>query len=70
MNYYPEQLEAIVNILKGLNEISKSNEGNSYMLQNHIKLVDSDGFVLGTFGDEIGGSWSFFPAESYLPGDE
>lgn len=65
MNYYPEQLEAILFWLKHLNEGDKQLEkfGEGALFLKPIGLTDGDSADWGTLRDEIGGAWSWFPPE-------
>lgn len=67
MNFYPEQVQAILIYIRHLNAAEKdteSFEGDCIPFMSAIKLIDRDGTDYGELRDEIGGSWSWFPPEA------
>lgn len=67
MEYYQDQLQAILRLIKALNEWD--NDNASLMIKQPIQLVhpmEAD-VVLGELVDEIGGAWAFSPSH---PTDE
>jgi hypothetical protein len=65
-NYYPETLQTIVAILEGLNAIEKTTaeiKGDALPYIKEVPLTDETGFDYGVARDEVGGAWSWFPAE-------
>jgi hypothetical protein len=64
VNYYPEQLRAILVYIETLNEADKrideiKSEALPYMAE--IRLTDEHKTDCGTLRDEIGGAWSWEP---------
>lgn len=64
-NLYPDQLRRIANLCDGLDKIDgvsvPETSGVTLQFQQGIKVVDEHGDVYGYLGDEVGGSWAFFP---------
>jgi hypothetical protein len=62
---YPNQMRRIADMCDALNKIDGENvpetEGITLMLRNGIPVVDESGDVYGHLGDEVGGSWCFWP---------
>jgi hypothetical protein len=62
---YPQQMRRIADMLDALNKIDgpsvPETEGITLMLKNGIPVVDEHGHVYGYLGDEVGGSWCFWP---------
>lgn len=67
MEYYVDQLEAVLRLVKLLNDWD--NDNASLMIKQPIKLVHpmEPDVVLGELVDEIGGAWAFSP---FHPTDE
>jgi hypothetical protein len=63
MNYYPEQLQYIANACFALNKLEEGSPKNQEVYIGEVTILDSDNNVIGHLKDEIGGSYSFFPAE-------
>lgn len=62
MQLYPEQMEDILIILRGLNRVSKElslHEKEEIVYPNKIEIRTNRGELLGYATDEIGGSFSF-----------
>jgi hypothetical protein len=66
MEYYVEQLKGIVSLIEALNTWDSNPENSDLMLKQPIVLVHpmEPDTPLGELVDEIGGAWSFKPAES------
>jgi len=64
MNYYPEQMDAISELCKLLNDWEKKHTETYFYFGKGITLYsqDSDDEVFGYLRDEIGAAWSFTPA--------
>lgn len=66
MNFYPEQVQAILIYIRHLNAAENETEpleGEGIPFMASIKLTDNHGTDYGELRDEIGGSWSWFPPE-------
>lgn len=65
MNFYPEQLEQLAKICRALNSVD-SQASARVVLGQRLPVVDPDDdreTPIGHLIDEIGGAWSFKPAE-------
>lgn len=67
MNYYPEQLAAVTDLCKVLDEWEKRHEGAPvyFYVKDVVLYVEGgeQGEVFGRVEDEDGIGWSFEPAE-------
>jgi hypothetical protein len=66
VNYYPEQLRVILLYIEALNEAEEKINKINYFYPPYAKsinLTDEGGADFGELRDEIGGSWSWTPAE-------
>lgn len=67
MNFYPDQLRAIVAYLDALDAIGKAHAGECVPFPKAVPLTDGYGGDYGHLRDEIGGSWSWFSPEPKSP---
>jgi hypothetical protein len=72
MKYYPEQLDAISDLCKALTDWMKNNpEAGLYFGEKiGLRSLDDPEEVVGYLNDEIGGSFSFWPARGHGSGSK
>lgn len=68
MNFYPDQLRRIADILDAFDQIDGAeapvSSGSTIGLPVAVALSDEHGQAFGRCVDEIGGAWSWYPPES------